>query len=252
MRPTKRYARELLPVEAIASDSLRLSGGALRAVLECPTLAFGIKGEAEQRAVVDGWATLLNSLSHPLQIVIRARKVDPSLVAPLAHAEDSRRTPLRDSYRRLLDELAGERRILDRRFYVVVPWDPVTIQRRRRSTGEGIEVLEQRVNWIAESLRRLDLEPKRLRDHELANLLRQALDPAASLQPIALDDGLGDIAGMVAPAGFEEKPAFVSVTERLARTVGVTRYPVRLHLGWLGDLQTLEGDVDLALHVQPG
>ena len=49
MRPTKHYARELLPIEAIASDSLRLAGGPLRAVLECPTLAFGIKGEAEQR-----------------------------------------------------------------------------------------------------------------------------------------------------------------------------------------------------------
>ena len=106
MRPTKRYARELLPVEAIASDSLRLAGGGLRAVLECPTLAFGIKGEAEQRAVVDGWATLLNSLSHPLQIVIRARKVDPSAVAPLGPVDDPRNTPLRDSYRRLLDELA--------------------------------------------------------------------------------------------------------------------------------------------------
>src|SRR5438093_6352942 len=140
MRATKRYARDLLPLEAVASDSLRLYGGSLRAVLECPTLAFGIKGEAEQRAVVDGWATLLNSLSHPLQIVIRSRKVDPSAVAPLPPVDDSRRAPLRDSYRRLLDELAGERRILDRRFYVVVPWDPVAPRRRRPNAGEGIEV----------------------------------------------------------------------------------------------------------------
>ena len=79
MRPTKRYARDLLPVDRIASEAVRLKGGGLRAVLECPTLAFGIKGEAEQRAIVDGWATLLNSLSHPLQIVIRSRKVDPAI-----------------------------------------------------------------------------------------------------------------------------------------------------------------------------
>src|SRR5207249_8753458 len=131
----------------------------------------GIKGEAEQRAVVDGWATLLNSLSHPLQIVIRSRKVDPSAVAPLPPVDDSRRAPLRDSYRRLLDELAGERRILDRRFYVVVPWD-ATVAQRRPTVGQGVEVLEQRVSWVTESLRRLDLEPKRLRDHELADLLR--------------------------------------------------------------------------------
>src|SRR5207249_11828732 len=50
----------------------------------------------------------------------------------------------------------------------------------------------------------------------------------------------------------EEKPASVSVSEQLGRSLAVTRYPVRLHLGWLGDLQSLEGDIDLSLHVQPG
>src|ERR1700730_14854006 len=153
-RATKRYARELLPLEAIAGDALRLPGGALRAVLECPTLAFGIKGEAEQRAIVDGWATLLNSLSHPLQIVIRSRKVDPAAVAPLPTGDDAATAPLRDSYRRLLDELAGERRILDRRFFVIVPWDAPS-GRHGRHEGQGVEILEQRVSWVSESLRRL-------------------------------------------------------------------------------------------------
>src|SRR5438552_17613726 len=124
MRPTKRYARELLPVEAITSDSLRLSGGGLRAVLECPTLAFGIKGEAEQRAVIDGWTALLNSLAYPLEIVIRSRRLNPGRLAPPDSSSDPAHTTLRDSYRRLLDELAGTRRILDRRFFVVVPQEP--------------------------------------------------------------------------------------------------------------------------------
>src|SRR5437016_12150868 len=114
MRPTKRYARELLPVEAIASDSLRLSSGGLRAVLECPTLAFGIKGEAEQRAVIDGWTALLNSLSYPLEVLIRSRQLDPSRLAQPPESSDAAQGKLRDSYRRLLDELAGTRRILDR------------------------------------------------------------------------------------------------------------------------------------------
>jgi conjugal transfer ATP-binding protein TraC len=251
MRPTKRYARDLLPVDRIASEAVRLKGGALRAVLECPTLAFGIKGEAEQRAIVDGWATLLNSLSHPLQIVIRSRKVDPAAVAPLPRGDDAATAPLRDSYRRLLDELAGERRLLDRRFFVVVPWDWPS-GRHGRHAGQGVEVLEQRVSWVADSLRRLDLEPRRLRDHELADLLRLSLDPGAVRQPIDPDDGLTDVMGLLAPAGFSESWGSVSVGDRVARTVALTRYPVRLHLGWLGDLHSLDGDVDLALHLQPG
>src|SRR5205809_4211221 len=124
MRRTKRYATELIPVSEIAHDSVRLAAGGRRAVLECATLAFGIKGEIEQRAIVDGWAALLNSLAHPLQIVVRSRRIDPGRVAPMAQTADPARAPLRDAYYRLLDELAGARRVVDRRFFVVVPWDP--------------------------------------------------------------------------------------------------------------------------------
>jgi hypothetical protein len=218
--------------------------------MECTTLAFGIKGEAEQRAVVDGWASLLNSLSHPLQIVIRSRQLDPAGLAPLPPAEDPSKAKLRDSYRRLLDELAGQRRVVDRRFYVVIPWDIVT-GRHGPARGEGLEVLEQRVRWVAECLRRLDLEPRRLRDHELAELLRRNLDSAAASQPIAVEDAMTDTRDLIAPDAFTERPSLVSVSDRVARTIAVSRYPSRLHPGWLGDLQSFEGDLDLALHLQP-
>src|SRR5204863_4687058 len=77
MRRTKRYATELIPVSEIAHDGVRLAAGCRRAVLECATLAFGIKGELEQRAIVDGWAALLNSVAHPLQVIVRSTRVDP-------------------------------------------------------------------------------------------------------------------------------------------------------------------------------
>ena len=249
MRRTKRYATELIPVSEIAHDGVRLAAGGRRAVLECATLAFGIKGEIEQRAIVDGWAALLNSVAHPLQVIVRSTRIDPARVAPIAQAEPGQAS-LRDSYTRLLEELAGERRILERRFYVVVPWDPPA--RAKREGADGIEAVEQRVSWVAEALRRLDLEPRRLHDRELADLLRLTLDPAAALQPLAQDDALGDVRSLLAPAGFNESAGFVSVGERVARTLAVVRYPTRLHLGWLGDLQSMEGDVDISLHVQPG
>ncbi len=246
----RRSARELLPLAATAHGALRLCGGALRAVLECPTLAFGIKGEAEQRAVIDGWAALLNSLSHPLQILIRSRQLDPAALAQLPASADPARAPLRDSYRRLLDELAGQRRVLDRRFYVVVPADGLA-GRRGRTDDEGLEVLEQRVRWVEGCLRRLDLQPRRLHDHELVELLRRTLDPVAAVQPLAADEGLTEIGDLVAPAAFSESPSFVLASGRLARTIAVSRYPSHLHPGWLGDLQSLECDLDLALHVRP-
>jgi hypothetical protein len=245
-----RSARALVPVAGIAAGALRLRGGGLRAVLECPTLAFGIKGDAEQRAVVDGWAALLNSLAHPLQIVIRTRELDPAALPAVPAADDPQRAALGAAYRRLIEGLAGERQVLDRRFFVVVPWDP-PVARKAPSAHDGLAVLDQRLRWVSEALRRLDLEPQRLDDRDIAALLRRTLDPATARQPIAADDALVDLPDLVAPAGFAERPGEVSLGGRLARTLAVSRYPARLQPGWLGDLQGFAGDLDLALHIHP-
>lgn len=246
----ERSARGLLPLAAIAADALQLSDGSLRAVLECPTLAFGIKGEAEQRAVVDGWAALLNSLGHPLQVVIRVRQLDPGAIPAPAEAAEPERSALRASYRELLDTLTGERRMLDRRLFVVIPWDP-PVAAKAPGLEDGLAILDQRVRWISECLRRIDLEPRRLADRELVTLVRRTLDRASATQPLAVDDGLIDVGELVAPAAFAERPNAVTVGEQGARTLAVSRYPSRLQVGWLGDLQALGGDLDVALHLHP-
>lgn len=238
-----RRTAELLPVEAVKDGALFLRGGSLRAVFECQTLAFGIKGEPEQRAVVAGWSSLLNSLTHPLQIVIQTRRLNPSaLPSPADHNK-----ALHESYRALVDTLTDERRVLDRRFYVVVPWDAP----KSRPPGNAGKFLEQRAAWVTECLRRLDLDPRRLSDRSLAELLRRPMDPAASVQPIAVDEDLADISELVAPSALTESATSLSVSGRHACAIAVSRYPSRLHPGWLGDLQAFDGDLDLALHIWP-
>ena len=238
-----RRASDLLPVQSIKDGALVLRGGALRAVLECQTLAFGIKGEAEQRAVVAGWSSLLNSLTHPLQVVIQTRRLDPSVLA----APTDERQALRDSYRALVDSLADERRVLDRRFYVVVPWQAP----RSQPPKTGMRFLEQRVSWVADRLRRLDLDPRRLNDHALADLLRRPMDPAALLQPIDDDDDLADLSDLTAPTALTEGITSLTVSGRHACILAASRYPARLHPGWLGDFNEFEGDLDLSLHIWP-
>src|SRR4029077_14609290 len=220
------------------------------AVLECPTLAFGIKGEAEQRAVVDGWAALLNSLGHSLEVLIRVRQVDGRALPALPASDDPARAALGASYRELLDALAQERRVLDRRFFVVVPWDPL-VAARSSALDEGLASLDQRVRWISECLRRIDLEPRRLGDRGLGALLRRTLDRATAAQPVATNDSLLEVGELVDPAAFAERTDSVLVSHHLARTIAVSRYPARLQPGWLGDLQSFEGDLDVALHLYP-
>ena len=246
----RRSTRNFLPLEAIGTDWMRVRGGGLRAVLECPTLAFGIKGEAEQRAVIDGWAALLNSLAHPLQVTIRSRRLDPDVLAPAQTEGGQAHRVLREAYRQLVEELAGQRRVLDRRFFVVVPFDRPAGQ-RGPSEGEAVAALEQRVRWIDGSLRRLDLQPRRLTGVELAELLRRTVDPVSAVQPVAAHDPLVDAADLVAPGGVFEEPGLLGIGDLRARALVVTRYPGRLEPGWLGALQELDCDLDVSLHLHP-
>jgi hypothetical protein len=245
----RRPVREFLPVEAIGTDWLRVRGGGLRAVLECSTLAFGIKGEAEQRAIIGGWAALLNSLSHPLQVTIRSRRLDPDVLAPVQPDGGHAHRVLRESYGRLVEELVGQRRLLDRRFFVVVPYDRPAGQ--RGSSGGEAAALEQRVRWIDGSLRRLDLQPRRLTGVELAEILRRTVDPVSVVQPVGAEDTLLDAAELVSPSAMREEPGLLNIGDARARALVVTRYPGRLEPGWLGALQELDGDLDVSLHVHP-
>lgn len=245
-RRAAQSATALVPVDALVGSAIRLRGGGLRAVLECPTLAFGIKGDAEQRAVLDGWSALLNSLGHPLQIWIRARAVEPQ---GLANAGAREGGALRTSYEQLVERLAQTRQVVDRRYLVVVPWD--SDRRERAGEASGLEALDQRARWVEECLRRIDLAPRRLADLELAELLRTSLDPAAAIQPIDGGDPLDDIATLIAPAGFAEHAMSLEIGRRHARTLVVVRYPSELQAGWLGALTSLEGDIDVALHIAP-
>ena len=228
----------LLPVDSLSGSVLRLRGGALRAVVECQTVAFGIKDEAEQTAVLAGWSSMLNSLDYPIQIVIRTRRLDPSLLATPDGMQPIS-SKLHDSYRRFIEQIAGERRVLDRRLYVIVP------------SSTDAHVLDQRVTWICECLRRIDLAPARLRAPEVVDLLRHPLDPVAAIQPVAPDDDLTSLSSLLAPAAVDEQPSTMTVSGRHARTIAISRYPSRLQPGWLGDLQRFDSDLDLALHVAP-
>jgi hypothetical protein len=255
--------RELVPVAGVEGASLRLAEGGLRAVLECPTLAFGIKGEAEQRAVVDGWASLLNSIQHPIQVLVRTRALEnwpePDAIAGI----DARLAELRESYAGLISQLSSSRRLVSRRFFVVVPWNPTALRSgaarllgarltTESATEDGHAVLEQRVAWVSESLRRIDLEPIRLTATALTPLFLQTLCPeTATTEPVRPDDPLDDWPGLVAPAAAHERPFDIRVGNRLARVLGISRYPTQLHPGWLGSLQAFEGDVDVSLHVRP-
>jgi hypothetical protein len=84
----------------------------------------------EQESVEYAYQGFLNSLYFPVQIFIRSQKVD---LQPYIEKLDKIRTEhdnmllalLMDDYINYIDQLAQQTNIMDKRFYVVIPYFPV-------------------------------------------------------------------------------------------------------------------------------
>src|SRR3989339_1429853 len=67
-----------LDIETIRDDLVILKNGICSLVIQTSALNFGLLSEEEQDATIYAYAGLLNSLSFPIQIVVKSEKKDIS------------------------------------------------------------------------------------------------------------------------------------------------------------------------------
>ena len=117
-------AQELLPLEEIVGDLVRLRGSECRAVLEAGSVNFALKSETEQDAILAGYRRFLNGLAYPLQVLVRVKPTDvEGYVGGLRDARSASEAVQRlaRDHEAFVRRIARERTLLDRRFFVVVP-----------------------------------------------------------------------------------------------------------------------------------
>ena len=179
----------------IADDVVCLGPGQYRAILEVGGVPFGLLGDSEQEALLAGYAGWLNSLAYPVQVLVRVVPFDlegylgalqrrargqlPAALARLAHDHVA-----------LLQHLAAERLLLERRHYVVVPAGDGAGRPRRRwpfrrppadlAAAPARQQLTARCEEVARGLGRCGLAVRRLGSVELAQLFHACWCPERS------------------------------------------------------------------------
>jgi type IV secretory pathway VirB4 component len=128
-------SRARLDIAEIREDSVILKDGTLRAVLLVSSINFALKSEDEQNAIIAAYVSFLNALEFPLQIVIQSRKLNIDVyLERLRKAERGQTNELLKiqiaDYREYVKELVEMGDIMSKRFYVVVPYDPLSDKKR--------------------------------------------------------------------------------------------------------------------------
>ena len=155
-----------LDIETIRDDMAILKNGLCSLVIQVSAINFGLLSEEEQDATIYSYAGLLNSLSFPVQIVIKSDKKDISSYLELLSQQEGK---LKDEnlksrmkgYRAFIETTITEQNVLDKKFYVVISYQPITLS--------GKVIIDQDLINKAKT----DLEPKR--EHVIKQLARIGL-----------------------------------------------------------------------------
>ena len=120
-----------LDVTEIKDNTVVIKDGTLRVVLLVSSINFALKSEDEQNAIIAAYVNFLNSINFPLQIVIQSRKLNiENYLANLEQVEKEQTNELlriqTADYRQYVKELIELGEIMTKRFYVVVPYNPLS------------------------------------------------------------------------------------------------------------------------------
>ncbi|HCC22924.1 TPA: hypothetical protein DF272_01960 [Candidatus Falkowbacteria bacterium] len=124
-----------LDVAEIKNNTVIMKDGTLRAVVMVSSLNFALKSEDEQDAVVSSYVSFLNYLDFPIQVVIQSRKLDISkYLGRLADREKEISNELLRrqmvNYQAYIKELVELGDIMNKRFFIVVPYRAVEDTKR--------------------------------------------------------------------------------------------------------------------------
>src|SRR6266542_6072623 len=169
-----------LPAKGITGDGLvDLGPDGTTALVAASTVAFGLRTPGEQNGLVAGFGRWLNSLDAPVQIVVRAERVDLTTVADRIHyhAPNLPHPALEEavlSHAAFLDDLAAQRELLHRQVTIAV--------RDRRGPGHTIHRASEAVRALAAC----EVTATVLAGPVAAGTLAACLDPTAPLPAVGL------------------------------------------------------------------
>lgn len=202
---TQRY----LDIAEIKDDTVVVRDGTLRVVLAVSSINFALKSEDEQNAVISSYVSFLNNISSLVQIVIQSRELNIAGYLEFMRRKEKEQTNKllkiqTTDYINYIEELISIGKIMNKRFYVVVSYNPTSDSRKGflSSLGEAFrpavalklkeskfikyrEALSRRVDSITSSLSSLGVEVKQLNTQELIELYYQTYNPeTAKNQPL--------------------------------------------------------------------
>jgi hypothetical protein len=132
--------QNLLKIAEIRDGIAIMGDGSYRAVIMCKAINFDLMSQREQEAVEFSYQGFLNSLYFPVQIFIHSVQVNLSsyierLDQLKTQQDNMLLAMLMDDYINFIDQISSQSNIMDKDFYVVIPFFPGPEMKKNITTG---------------------------------------------------------------------------------------------------------------------
>ncbi len=119
-----------LLISEIRENMVIMKDGSFRAVVACQSINFDLMSSREREGIEYSYQNFLNSLTFPIQILIRSQRVDigpyiERLVGIRRSQDNMLLNVLMDDYINFIDMLSQEANIMDKSFFITIPYYPL-------------------------------------------------------------------------------------------------------------------------------
>ena len=197
--PIKASTQDHLDIEDIRDNIVILKDGSACLLLQTAAVNFSLLSEGEQDAIIYAYAGLLNSLTFPIQIVIKSQKKDINSYLALLSSQKQKiknqllKTQL-EKYYEFIQKTVQENDVLDKKFYLVIPFSSLELgiastlgSQVKKKPGLPFDkehilhkaktALIPKRDHLIKQLTRLGLKTKQLTTPELIKLFYQYYNP---------------------------------------------------------------------------
>ena len=202
--PTQKF----IDIESVKQDTLVLRHGGLRKILMVSGLNFDLQSEEEQNTIIYSFQSFLNGLNFSVQVFIHSRKlnINKYLAQLVIRQKNEPLDLLKDiigDYRNFIESFVGQNAIMEKGFFVVIPFDPVEaiassklflkkltgwVRKKpvsaeesaaiiQKNFGESLGKLNRRVDSVISGLAQIGLRAITINEKEIVELFYNLYNP---------------------------------------------------------------------------
>ena len=220
-----------LQLSEIRDGMVIMLDGSFRAVIACQSINFDLMSDREREGVEYSYQNFLNSLTFPVQILVRSQRVDigpyiEKLAATRRTQDNMLLGVLMDDYIGFIDALAQDANIMEKAFYITVPYFPQGDAANLVEQGKGFfgklfarpqngitkidtaayqkakDEIKNRINVVISGMFQMGVQSKELNTRELGELYYNFYNPDTSVnQPLGNFDDVATTFVKKAPQG---------------------------------------------------